>query len=132
VRPPGYVLDTGALLAYATQDEKLGQILVDAADLGRRVTIPVICLIEAYRILDHDEHHLLGPLRSNSTVDIAEINTSWGSDAAPTIGAMTRHTGRLGASHTVWVAMSTRAEVVTSLAHQLTPILGADWPIVEV
>ncbi|MEU7755618.1 hypothetical protein AB0B57_23600 [Micromonospora sp. NPDC049101] len=37
---PVYVLDTGALLAYA-----------DAT-----VTVPLVCLIEAYSLLDHTEH----------------------------------------------------------------------------
>ena len=129
---PVYVFDTGGLLAYASRDEKVGQVLVDAADLGRRVIIPVICLVEAYRQLDHDEHPLLGPLRANEMVDVAAIDTAWGTDAAPTIGSMARHTGRLGAAHTVWAAITAGGEVVTSLAHELTPILGTDWPIVEV
>jgi hypothetical protein len=132
VSRPVYVFDTGALLAYAARDETVGQILVDAADLGRKVVVPVICLIEAYRTLDHDEHHLLGPLRANRVVDVAGVDVTAKGDAAPMIGAMARQTGRLGAAHTVWSAITAGGEVVTSVAHELTPILGADWPIVEV
>jgi hypothetical protein len=132
VTRPIYVFDTGALIAYAGQDEKVGQILVDTADLGLRVTIPVICLVEAYRQLDHDEHELLGPLRTNRAVDVSGVDTGWGQDAAPTIGAMTRHTGRLGASHAVWIAMAAGGAVVTSHPAEMIPILGEGWPIIEV
>jgi hypothetical protein len=132
VTRPAWVLDTGALIAYAAGDERVGIVLADAADLDARVAIPVLCLVEAYRELDHDEHELLGPLRANSAVVLSPVEVIAGGDSAPIIGAMARTTGRLGAAHAVYTAMAAGAAVVSSRPDQLTGILGAGWPITEV
>lgn len=129
---PAWVLDTGALIAYAAGDERVGMVLADAADLDARVAIPVLCLAEAYRELDHDEHELLGPLRANSAVVLSPVEVIAGGDSAPIIGAMARTTGRLGAAQAVYTAMAAGAAVVSSRPDQLTGILGAGWPITEV
>lgn len=58
--------------------------------------MPVICLLEAYRILDHTEHGLLGPLRANEVVVTVPVGVDPRFDAAPMIGAMARHTSYYG------------------------------------
>ncbi len=132
VNRPCWILDTGALIAYTAGDERVGIVLADAADLDRQVAIPVLCLVEAYRLLDHDEHQFLGPLRAHSAVVLSAVEVIAGGDSAPIIGAMARTTGRLGAAHAVYSAMVAGAAIVSSRPDQLIGILGDQWPITEV
>ena len=129
---PVWVLDTGGLLAFAHGVEQVGQLIADAADAEARIAVPVVCLLEAYRILDHTEHGLLGPLRANDVVVTVPVGIDPQADTAPSIGAMARHTGRLGAAHTVYTALTAAAGVVTSQPDQIRTILGDQWEIVEV
>jgi hypothetical protein len=111
--------------------DTIGQIVADAADADFTVTVPVICLLEAYRILDHTEHHRLGPLRANPVVKVTDVIDGPG-DGLPIIGAMAVTASRLGAAHAIWVAMYSRAAVVTSQPAQIRSVLGDTWPLVEV
>ena len=53
-------------------------------------------------------------------------------DDCPLIGGMARPTGRLGAGHAAFVAISNAAGLITSRADQVRKVLGDDWPIIEV
>ena len=129
---PIWVLDTGALIAFAHGAERVGQMIADAADVEARIAIPVVCLLEAYRILDHTEHELLGSLRANEVIVTVPVDVRPQADTAPTIGAMARHTERLGAAHAVYTALTAAAGVVTSQPDQIRVILGDQWQIIEV
>jgi hypothetical protein len=133
VSKPYWVLDTGALLAYVHGLEGVGQILVDATDVEGTVAVPLTCVIEAYSLLHHDEHEHLRLLRRNSAVRIAvpSFDVS-NADDCPVIGGMARFTGRLGAGHAAYVALTNAAGVVTSRADQIRSVLGDEWVIVEV
>lgn len=130
---PYWVLDSGALMAYVHGVEAVGQILVDVADVGATVVVPLVSLIEAYSLLHHDEHELLRLLRRNPAVQtvLPALDVD-GADDCPWIGSMARHTGRLGAGHAAYVALTNAAGVVTSRADQIRAVLGNDWEIVEV
>jgi hypothetical protein len=132
VSAPLWVLDTGALVGFAHGAEQVGQIVADAADVDARIAVPVICLLEAYRVLDHTEHDLIGPVRANPVVVTVPVVTDPPIDTAPTIGAMARHTGSLGAAHAVYTALTAAAGIVTSRSDRIRAILGAEWHIVEV
>lgn len=128
-----WVLDSGALTAYAHGVEAVGQVLVDVADVGGTVTVPLICLVEAYSELANDEHELLRMLRRNTSVETAL--PGWDLDRAddcPIIGEMARHGGRLGAGHAAYVAMTSAAGVVTSRPDQIRHLLGDEWEIIAV
>ncbi|MEU8213746.1 hypothetical protein AB0B85_31605 [Micromonospora sp. NPDC049044] len=130
---PVYVLDTGALMAYAQGVDAVGEALVAAADADETVATPLVCLIEAYSQLDHTEHEYLSMLRRNPAVRI--ITPALHVDRAddcPMIGGMARQAGRLGAGNAAFLAISNAAGVITSRADQLRKVLGDDWPIVEV
>lgn len=129
---PVWVLDTGALVAFAHGIEHVGQIVADTADAQAHIAIPVTCLLEAYRVLDQTEHELLGPLRANEVIVTVPVEVDPRSDAAPIIGAMARHTQRLGAAHAVYTALSAAAGVVTSQPDQIRLILGDEWHVIEV
>ncbi|MFE9691913.1 hypothetical protein [Micromonospora sp. NPDC005806] len=130
---PYWVLDTGALMAYAHAVEAVGAVLVEVADAKGTVAVPLACLLEAYSLLDPGEHELLRMLRRNPAVRTVLPALDLDSDdEAPTIGSMARHTGRLGAGHAAWVAMVNQAGVITSRADQIRIVLGEGWEILEV
>ncbi|WP_430781820.1 hypothetical protein [Actinoplanes sp. G11-F43] len=119
------------MLAYSDGVEGIGQMVADTFDTGSEIVIPVVCLLEAYRILDHTEHHRLGPLRANPVIRIADVFDGPG-DAPPIIGGLAVTASRLGAAHAIWMAMCGRAAVVTSQPDQIRSVLGDSWPLVEV
>ncbi|MEV4712821.1 hypothetical protein [Micromonospora sp. NPDC049374] len=130
---PYWVLDTGALLAYVHGVPAIGEALVEVADVEGSVAVPVVCLLEAYSLLDPGEHELLRMLRRNPVVRTVLPAVDLDSDdEAPTIGSMARHTGRLGAGHVAWVAMVNQAGVITSRPDQIRVVLGDGWEILEV
>lgn len=130
---PVHVLDTGALMAYAQGVDAVGEAMVDAADADATVAVPLVCLLEAYSLLDHTEHEYLSMLRRNPAVRIItpalHVDRT---DDCPMIGGMARQTGRLGAGSAAFLAISNAAGVITSRADQLRKVLGDDWPIIEV
>lgn len=129
---PYWVLDSGALMAYVHGVETVGQILVDVTDVGGTVAVPLICLVEAYSLLDHDEHQLLGMLRRNPAVEVIPPRYHANeSDDCQIIGGMARHAGRLGAGHAAWVALVNAAGVATSRPDQIRKLLGDGWVIAE-
>lgn len=130
-----WVLDTGALIGYAQGVEAVGQVLVEVADAdpGGTVAVPLICLIEAYTLLHHSEHEFLRMLRRNPAVRTVLPTLDLDrTDDCPMIGGMARHTGRLGAGHAVYVALTNAAGVVTSRPDQIRTVLGDEWEIIEV
>ena len=131
--PPAYILDTGAIMAFAHGVEAVGEVLADAGDGEYTVALPLICVVEAYCLLDGSGQDLIGVLRRNSAVrvlvphhDVVE------SDDCPLIGGMAQRAGRLGAGHAAFLALANAAAVVTSRTDQIRSVLGVDWPLVEV
>jgi len=133
VNAPYWVLDTGALVAFAHGVEAVGQVLVDVADIGGTVAVPAVCLVEAYSLLQRDEYELLKMLRRNPTVLTLPLGVDLDHrDDCPGVGSMTRHTGRVGAGHAVYAALITAAGVVTSRPDQIRAVLGPDGQVIEV
>jgi hypothetical protein len=106
-------------------------VIADAADLAVAVAVPVLCLVEAYRILEHDEHAALGTLRAHASVLTVPVELA-PDDTAAIVGSMARTTGRLGAAHAVFTAMAHGAAIVTSQPDQVRTIVGDGWPLIEV
>jgi hypothetical protein len=127
-----WVLDTGAMMAYAHGVDAVGEILVDASDNGALVAVPLLCLIEAYSLLHYDEHEMLRVLRGNEATRIFVPVTADDSDECPQIGSMAARAGRLGAGHAAYLALINAAGVVTSRADQIRAILGPEWVVREV
>jgi hypothetical protein len=130
---PYWVLDTGALMAYAHGVDAVGQILIDVADAEGTVAIPLLCVVEAYSLLHHEEHEMLRILRRNPAVLTVHLATDLDhADDCPSVGGIARHAGRLGAGHAAYVALTNAAGVITSRRDQICSVLGDDWEIVEV
>lgn len=130
---PYWVLDSGAVMAYAHGAEAVGQILADVTDAEGSVAVPLLCLIEAYSLLHHEEYELVRVLRRNPAVQtVAPCTDLDNADDCPSIGSMVRCAGRLGAGHAAYVALSNAAGIVTSRPDQVRSVLGDDWTVLEV
>jgi hypothetical protein len=133
VNAPLWVLDTGALMAFAHGVDTVGHVLADAADVDGTVAAPLLCVVEAYSLVDHKHHDMLRMLRRNPVVRTAPATFDVDDgDDCPTIGGLAKQVGRLGAGHAAYTALVNAAGVVTSRADQISALLGADWPVVEV
>jgi hypothetical protein len=133
VSSPAWVLDTGAIMAYVGGVSRVGGIVADAADTANVVALPLVCVIEAYSLLDYEDHDLIRVLRTNPSVQVLVPHSdASGSDDCPAIGDMARRCGRLGAGHTAFVALTCAAIVVTTRPDQISAVLGTDWPVIEV
>ncbi|MBQ0905531.1 hypothetical protein [Micromonospora sp. U21] len=127
------MLDTGVLMAYAQGVDALSEAMVAAADANATVAVPLVCLLEAYSLLNHTEYAYLSMMRRNPAVRVLtpalQVDRA---DGCPVAGGMARQAGRLGAGHAAFVAISSAAGLITSRADQVRKVLGDDWPIVEV
>ena len=132
-RPSYWVLDTGALMAYAHGAETVGQRLVHVSEAEGVALIPTVCLLEAYSLLDYDETEMLRVLRGLPAVEtVAPAIDVAKADDCPHIGGMARRAGRLGAGHAAFVALTSAAGVVTSRPDQIRTLLGEEWIVEEV
>ncbi|MGX6601265.1 hypothetical protein ACWKSP_03870 [Micromonosporaceae bacterium Da 78-11] len=129
---PHFVYDTGALLAYASGEAKVGQHLADLADVGAAVGIPDLCTMEAFSRLHHDEFSLLEVLLTHPVTQIFPASAAINPADLGIIGAMARTAGRLGAGHAAFVALTNQAEVWTTQPEQIQLLLGEQWPLIEV
>jgi hypothetical protein len=104
-----WIYDTPALVGYVagTSPRVRAGLRLIAEDPGFRLTVPAVCLIEAYADTPAERHWRLDSLAINPGV------TVMGVDAADTtrVGALCAITGRAGAAHAAFAA-STRAGIV--------------------
>jgi hypothetical protein len=128
VNPPGLVLDTAALLAYAEGTDRVGDRLAAVADRGESVLIPATCLASAYQQVTNDgwdyldvianlEHSVVAPL----THEHCAVLGGW----ARTLGLDTAHAAIEAAAHAVVPLMTSQRDLVTRF-------LPKDWPIIDV
>lgn len=129
---PHWVLDTGALLAYASAGEAMGRFLADLADVGAVAAVPDLCTMEAFARLHPDEFAVLDVLLTHPVIRPFPASARTNLPDLPFIGGMAKTAGRLGAGHAAFVAMTNRAGVWTSAPDQIRLLLGDDWPIVEI
>jgi hypothetical protein len=128
VRPPGVVLDTAALLAYARGDIRVGQAVAEFSDEGAIVVIPAACLACAYRDVDGDGANLLDLISGLGHVLVAPlthehcaVTGGW----ARVLGLDTAHAGVEAASVPMTPLMTDRGDLVRRF-------LPKHWPIVDV
>ena len=129
---PHFVYDTGALLAYASGDTKVGEHLADLSDLGATVGVPDLCTIEAFSRMHHDEFPILDVLLTHPVVQIFPASAATNRADLGIIGGMAQHAGRLGAGHTAFVALTNQAEVWTSQLDQIRRVLPEPWLVTEI
>jgi hypothetical protein len=124
----GLVLDTGALLAYAGGDNRVGDVLVQLADRGDAVLIPATCLAHAYQRVDGagwDDLDRLSNLDHAIVAPLVHEQCAIAGGWARTLGLDTAHAAIEAATHAV-------APLMTDRRAQVTQFLPAEWPILDV
>jgi hypothetical protein len=124
-RPIRVLLDASAIVAFTRGNINVGEVIVEVADEGAAVGLPLLCLVEASRIVaDADRLDLL--VNHAASVVLAPYPSSWRALA------ITYETvGRLDAASAVIEAYDLDCDVLT-----VTPLLYAGLvdggPIIEV
>ena len=122
------ILDTGALLAYASGPSEVGEYLVEVADRGQVALIPATCLAIAYRDANSDgaelldlianlEHAVVSPLEREHCAVLG----GW----ARTLGLATAHAAIEAATHSITPLMTSKRDLVTQF-------LPKEWPIIDI
>jgi hypothetical protein len=126
-RPIGIVLDTAALLAYATGDTRVGEIVALLADRGETVVIPAACLATAYRDAGADvaaRLDLIAVLDHTVVAPLTRERCAVAGDWARVLGLDTAHAAIEAADHPVTVLMTQHRDRVMRFLPAAWPILG--------
>jgi hypothetical protein len=124
----GLVLDTGALLAYARGNNRVGDVLMALADRGDTVLIPATCLAHAYQRVDGpgwDYLDLIANLHHTVVAPLVQDQCAIAGGWARTLGLDTAHAAIEAATHAVVPLMTDRRDLVTQF-------LREEWPILDV
>jgi hypothetical protein len=129
VNKPALVLDTDAVLAYASGSLHVGERISRAADAEDFVLVPALCLAEAYRRADGDSPHYLHVLANLEATVVTPVEP----DDAPVLGSHARVLGSKHLAHAV-IEAATYAitPILTSRRDLVTEVLPKEWPIIDV
>ncbi|GAA0919282.1 hypothetical protein [Virgisporangium aurantiacum] len=100
------VLDTSAIIAYATGSVDVGEPISEVNDAGGVVVVPVVCLVEAAREVDDGMLHVLAEHPASDLEPLAD-------DGWPMAAATTRMLGRLDLAVALIAAASGGGFVLT-------------------
>jgi hypothetical protein len=128
VRPVGIVLDTAALLAYATGDIRVGEIVALLADRGEIVVVPAACLATAYRDVEPDGATLLDLIAGLDHVAVTPLMA----EHCAVAGAWSRVLGLDTAHAAIEAANNPVTPLMTEHRSLVTRFLPKTWPIVDV
>lgn len=101
------VLDTSAVVAYATGSVDVGEPMAEVGDAGGVVLIPVVCLVEASRKVDPAMLHLLV---EHPACELAPLTA----DEWPMAATTTRILGRLDLAVSLMAAATGGGFVLTA------------------
>jgi hypothetical protein len=101
------VLDTSAIIAYATGSVDVGEPMAEVRDAGGVVLLPVVCLVEASRTVDAAMLHLL------TEHPACEVDPLTG-DEWPMAATTTRMLGRLDLAVALMAAATGGGFVLTA------------------
>ena len=125
---PALILDTDAVLAYASGSFAVGERISRAADAADFVVVPVLCLAEAYRRADSEAWHYLDVLADLDATVVTPIEP----DDAPFLGGHSRKLGSKHLAHAVLEAATyPMTPIMTAQRDRVTQILPKEWPIID-
>jgi hypothetical protein len=127
-RPAGIVLDTAALLAYASGDLKVGEIVALLADRGETVVIPAACLATAYRDVDPEGSSLLDLIVNLEHAVVAPLSR----EQCAVAGGWSRILGLDAAHAAIEAASNPVTPLMTEHRSLVIRFLPKAWPIVDV
>lgn len=120
------VLDTGALMAYATRGSvHVPAVIAAASANGHQIVAPAACFAEAYAAAtDHEERLLLDIVRSLAPIVVTSLEAA----VVRAVGDATRRTGRLGLGQAAVEALRERVVLMTADPADARELLD-DWQI---
>jgi hypothetical protein len=125
----GLVLDADAVLAYSRGRHGVGELITQAADEGVTVAVPALCLAEAYRRAPGDGYPYLELLTALPHVVVPRVDPG----DCLFLGGWAKSLGTLHLSHAVLETASRPVvRLMTSARAEVTAILPAQWPIIDV
>ena len=127
-RPPGIVLDTAALVAYAAGDLRVGEIVALLADRGETVVIPAACLATAYRAVDAKGSSLLDLIAGLDHVIVAPLAR----EHCTAAGSWSRGLGLDTAHAAIEAASNPVTPLMTGHRGWVVRFLPQAWPILDV
>lgn len=128
MEPVGVVLDTAALLAYASGSSRVGAVLVEIADRGESVLIPATCLAAAYRDVSNNGSDLLDVIAVLDHVVVAPLERGH----CAVLGGWARTLGLDTAQVAVEAATHGVVPVLTNQRDLLIKFLPSEWPMLDI
>ncbi len=123
-RPVRVVLDTSAIIAYTDGSIDVGEVIAEVDDEEGAVAIPVLCLIEAYRVAaDRDRVDVLVNHPATIVLDIEPADWRAVADLADA-------GGRTDAAVAALLAVDYRATLLTGQPGWYAG-MAADFPIID-
>ena len=123
-RPVRVVLDTSAIVAYTHGSIDVGEVIAEVDDEYGAVALPVLCLIEAYRVTaDRDR---LDVLVNHPATVVLDIDPADWRAVADLAGAG----GRIDAAVAALLAVDYWATLLTRQSGWYAG-MGADFPIID-
>jgi len=127
VHDAGVVLDTPALLAYATGNALVGREIAAIADEGRTVIVPALCLAVAYREVSTDGCTYLDRLGGLPHVVVTPLEH----DMCAVLGGWARTLGLDLAQAAMESSSIPPTPLLTDRRLLLEELLPKEWPIIE-
>jgi hypothetical protein len=124
MRPIHLVLDTSAVLAYASGSEHVGEPLTQVAENDASFVVPLTVLAAGAVQVDHRWVELL-----TKHPAFEPLETDWA--RWPVLAATFRMVGRLDAAEALLVALDYNCDVLTA-EPTVYAALGDDPPVIEV
>jgi hypothetical protein len=124
VKPLHLILDTSAVLAYASGSEHVGEPISQVLENGAAFTVPLTVLATAAAAVGDNWVELL-----TSHPAFEPIQTGWA--RWPAVAEMIRLVGRLDAAEALLAAVDFHCDVLTAEA-SLYSALGDDPPVIVI
>lgn len=123
MRPPGRVVDTGAIRRYVAADSlTVSAALAGLEAGGFTALVPAVCLSEAYWMVDRDDEPMLDVLRTLPQIEVVALDAG----DAPAVGGLGRYLGTLGMAHACLLAAVLRVPLMTTEPALAGKILSPD------
>ncbi|MGW5557896.1 hypothetical protein ACWER9_11790 [Micromonospora sp. NPDC003944] len=125
----GLALDTTALLAYSSTELDVGHRIAKAADRGRQVLVPALCLANAHQRATPAQWEMLELLGALPHIQITPVEP----EMCNYLGGWSRRmNGRMDLAQ---LAMDAAAHplvpIMTDRRELLGEVLPKEWPIIE-
>lgn len=127
------VLDATALVAYASGELAVGELIAEVADEDRRVGVPAVCLAAAHASAAGEvPAALLALLMATPVMRLVPLGADPGADDIRQAGALARAAGGdVALGHAARTAIAHQAHLATADAKAAAAVLPAGWSVLD-